>query len=252
MENKNSILIFCDGACSGNPGPGGWGSIVCLSSQASQELWELGGYQAKTTNNQMELTAAIEALRSIASIDGAVKLCTDSTYVIQGITQWVWGWLRKNWKTAEGNEVSNRPLWEKLFELSSQRKNENQISWHYVRGHIGIAGNERADEIAVSFSQQKPVSLFRGNLKDYPLDILNIPEDTNLPTSSSHKKTKTKALAYLSLIAGKLERHNTWPECEARVKGVSSAKFKKVMSEEEEKQILKSWGITPLLSKRNK
>ncbi|MBF0492620.1 MAG: ribonuclease HI [Deltaproteobacteria bacterium] len=239
MTTQNHILIFCDGACSGNPGPGGWGAIVCLPSE---EVFELGGAASNTTNNQMELSASIAALKSIQDLDGPVKLCTDSTYVIQGITKWIYGWLQKDWKTAEGNEVSNRSLWKQLFQVASKRKGENKISWHYVRGHIGIAGNERADEIAVAFSQNKNISLYRGALKDYPLSILDLPEDTSLPNSSSYKKSKSKALCYLSLVGGKVERHNTWPECEARVKGVSSAKFKKAMSEEEEKEILKNWG----------
>jgi len=240
-SHQESILIFCDGACSGNPGPGGWGAIVCL---ASGEVSELGGAQAHTTNNQMELSAAIEALQSIALHSGSVKLYTDSTYVIQGITKWIWAWKQRAWKTLEGNEVSNREYWEKLSALISQRGKENTVEWHYVRGHVGTPGNERVDAIAVAFCQHKKIELYRGTLKNYPFNLLQIPEDTSLPASSFQKKSKTKAYSYLSLVGNQVLRHSTWAECEARVKGVSSAKFKKAMSEEEEKLILQNWGVS--------
>ncbi len=232
------IVIFCDGACSGNPGPGGWGAIVSLSSN---EVYELGGAQSNTTNNQMELRATIESLRSICKFSGPVNLYTDSTYVIQGITKWIWGWKQKNWKTAEGNEVSNRELWEELFEVVSVRGKQNHVSWHYVRGHQGIAGNERVDEIAVAFSKNKNITLYQGSSEDYSFDLQQIPADTDLPVSSG-KKSASKPYSYLSLVNGKVERHKTWAECEARVKGVSATKFKKAMSAEDEKAILKSWG----------
>lgn len=237
--NPKPILIFCDGACSGNPGPGGWGAIVCL---ASNEVYELGGGDSKTTNNQMELRATIESLRSISEIKGPVNLYTDSTYVIQGITKWIWGWKQKNWKTAEGNEVSNREFWEELFEIVSIRGKQNLVSWHYVRGHQGIPGNERVDEIAVAFSKNKNITLYRGSSEDYSFDLQQIPADTSLPVSSG-KKSGSKPYSYLSLVNGKVERHKTWAECEMRVKGVPATKFKKAMSEEEEKAILKSWGL---------
>lgn len=239
---QDSILIFCDGACSGNPGPGGWGSILVFPSG---EVRELGGHESNTTNNQMELSATIEALKSISAKTGKVKIYTDSTYVIQGITQWIWAWKQKDWKTAEGKEVSNRNLWEKLFDCVSKRGKDNGISWHYVRGHQGIPGNERVDEIAVAFSLKKTIELFSGNLKDYSHDIFQLPEDTSLPSSSSKSSQgkKAKAYSYLSLVNGKVERHKTWAECEARVKGVPSTKFKKATSEEDEKSILRSWGV---------
>lgn len=239
MASIQNILIFSDGACSGNPGPGGWGAILCLPSG---EVRELGGSQARTTNNQMEMAAAIEALRTVAALPGKIEFYTDSTYVIQGITKWIWGWKQRGWKTAEGNEVSNRGLWESLFELVSARGKQNGITWHYVRGHVGTAGNERADEIAVAFAQSKAIPLYSGRFADYPHDLLKLPADTSLPSSSSSGKSKGKAHSYLSLVHGKAQRHASWAECEARVKGVPAAKFKKAMSEAEEKAILSSWG----------
>ena len=110
MLNENSIIIFCDGACSGNPGPGGWGAIVALPTG---EVRELGGASPLTTNNKMELTAAIEALRFVEALPLPATLCTDSTYVIKGVTQWITRWKIRGWKTATGEPVANRELWEK-------------------------------------------------------------------------------------------------------------------------------------------
>jgi ribonuclease HI len=112
---------------------------------------ELGGGASLTTNNKMELTGAIEALSRLQGTSGPVSIYTDSTYVIQGITGWVHGWKRRGWKTAGGTDVLNRGLWERLDALVSAR-GPRALSWHYVRGHVGIPGNERVDEIADSFA----------------------------------------------------------------------------------------------------
>lgn len=131
------IEIYTDGACAGNPGPGGWGALI-LDEGAERALC---GGEAATTNNRMEMMAAIEALRATA---GAVRLHTDSQYLKNGITQWIVGWKRKGWRTADGKPVKNRDLWEILEAQTKGRK----IEWIWVRGHAGDAGNERADALA--------------------------------------------------------------------------------------------------------
>ena len=131
--------IFTDGACSGNPGPGGWGALICNGGNEN----ELTGGAAETTNNRMELLAAIEALKSLP--DGsAVRLTTDSVYVKDGITTWIKNWKARGWKTAAKKPVKNVDLWQEL-DSEAQR---HSVEWHWVKGHAGHAGNERADELA--------------------------------------------------------------------------------------------------------
>jgi ribonuclease HI len=236
------IVVFTDGAAKGNPGPGGWGAIVVTPAG---EVTELGGRAAETTtNNRMELTGAIEALRSIRSIAGAVAIYTDSTYVIQGIRGWIFGWRQRGWKTAAGGDVVNRDLWERLDDLVRAR-GKSGIVWHYVRGHAGTPGNERVDEIADGLAQGLPIDLYRGPLVGYPHAILDLPEETAVPARSSSSGARSKATpySYLSLVDGQLARHATWAECERRVKGRAGARFKKAMSAADEAAILKAWRI---------
>lgn len=134
-----SIEIFADGACSGNPGPGGWGTIL----RSGMHEKELSGYEAETTNNRMELTAAIAGLEALKR-PCRVRLTTDSEYLKRGMTEWVTGWIRRDWKNSQKQPVANRDLWERLVELS----NRHQIEWHWVRGHAGHAENERCDALA--------------------------------------------------------------------------------------------------------
>lgn len=237
----NSIVIFTDGACSGNPGPGGWAAVLAFPEG---KIKELGGGKDQTTNNEMELLATIKALQAIQARSEAVIVYTDSTYVIRGITQWIWGWRKKDWKNTEGGEVSHRALWEELSRLASVRKGDAKIDWKYSRGHIGTPGNERCDEIAVAFSQKKWISLYEGPLLQYPIAIYDIPEDEGLP-EMRQKQEKKPAYSYLSLLGGTVCRHRDWASCERRVKGQSGAKFKKAMAASEEKDILQSWGFSP-------
>jgi ribonuclease HI len=131
--------IFTDGACSGNPGPGGWGALICNGKNEN----ELTGGAAETTNNRMELLAAIEALKSLP--DGsAVRLTTDSVYVKDGITNWIKNWKARGWKTAAKKPVKNVDLWQELDSVAQR----HSVEWHWVKGHAGHAGNERADELA--------------------------------------------------------------------------------------------------------
>jgi len=243
MSNTD-IVVFTDGASKGNPGPGGWGAIVV---QPEGRVTELGGGTALTTNNKMELTGAIEALAHIRRVSGRVAFYTDSTYVIQGIKEWVHNWKRRGWKTATGSEVMNRELWEALSDLVSARGPRN-ISWHYVRGHVGTPGNERCDEIADAHATQQPVDLYDGPMDAYTVPVHELPDDTSVPArkpgsgSSGSKKT---AYSYLSVVDGRPMRHATWAECEARVKGKSGALFKKATSAAEQDAILRAWRFKP-------
>jgi ribonuclease HI len=239
-------IVFTDGAAKGNPGPGGWGAIVITPEGT---VAELGGGSPHTTNNKMELSGAIAALEHVADREGPVAVYTDSTYVIQGITKWVWGWRKKNWKTAQGGDVLNRDLWERLLAAVGARGSKG-VDWRWVRGHVGTPGNERVDEIAVSFALQKPTPLYRGPIAGYTPDILRVPDETVLPkrtaTSSAGVRAKGAAPWYLSVVDGVPMRHATWAECESRVKGRSGARFKKSTSAADEIATWRAWGITPL------
>jgi|TARA_R110001606_G_scaffold112358_1_gene239174 ribonuclease HI len=133
------VVIYTDGACSGNPGPGGWGAFL----QYNGKTKELCGGEVETTNNRMELTAAIEAINSLKRSTIA-ELHTDSTYVKDGITKWMVNWKRNGWKTAAKKPVKNKDLWLALDEAISK----HQIRWKWVKGHAGDPGNEKADELA--------------------------------------------------------------------------------------------------------
>ena len=242
-SNFSSVLIFCDGACSGNPGPGGWGAIIATPEG---KVCELGARHSLTTNNQMELTAAIRALEFVRSIPLEVIVHCDSTYVILGITQWIHGWKKRGWRSSEGKDILNRDLWEKLHVLVLARPKGGKVSWRYVRGHTGIPGNDRADAIAVSFSQNQRPELFNGPLLKYSIPIHDLPEDVEAtPKLKPKTAKKTPAYSYLSLVGDIPYRHSTWPECERRVRGQSGAKFKKTHSAEDELEVLKSWGVNP-------
>lgn len=134
-----SVVIYTDGACSGNPGPGGWGAIL----MSGEHRKELSGGEAQSTNNRMELMAAISALEALKRKSN-VELHTDSNYVKNGITQWIHGWKRNGWRTADKKPVKNAELWQRLDEMR-QRHN---VDWHWVKGHAGHVENERADELA--------------------------------------------------------------------------------------------------------
>ncbi len=244
-----SILIFCDGACSGNPGPGGWGVIIATPKGRVREL---GGRETLTTNNRMELTASIRALEFVREIRCEVILYTDSVYVISGITRWIFGWKKRGWVSAQGKDVANRDLWEVLHRAVSARLAAQKVSWRYVRGHSGVAGNERADAIAVELAGNQRPSLFDGPLVRYGYPIYDIPDEEGaIPKRSKTApgdgtaSKKKPAHSYLSLVDGIPYRHATWAECERRVSGRSGAKYKKAASATDEKSILTSWGIDP-------
>jgi len=137
--SASRVEIFTDGACSGNPGPGGWGALLRFGAHEK----ELCGGAAETTNNRMELTAAIEALDALKR-PCAIDLHTDSTYVKNGITQWLHNWKRNDWRTADKKPVKNADLWKRLDEA----RRRHDVTWHWVKGHAGHDENERADALA--------------------------------------------------------------------------------------------------------
>lgn len=138
--SDNRIVIYTDGACRGNPGPGGWG-VYMKFLDAEKELY---GGEAETTNNRMELTAAIRGLEAINDNRYPVELITDSEYVKNGISEWIAGWKRRGWKTAAKKPVKNQDLWQRLDEIAA----EHDVQWSWVKGHSGDPGNERADDLA--------------------------------------------------------------------------------------------------------
>jgi ribonuclease HI len=139
MATKPHAVIYTDGACAGNPGPGGWGAILI----GGRHRKELKGGEAATTNNRMELMAAISALEAL-EVPSRVEMHTDSEYVQKGISSWIHGWKKKGWRTAAGTPVKNAELWRRLEEA----QHRHEVKWNWVRGHAGHAENERADELA--------------------------------------------------------------------------------------------------------
>jgi ribonuclease HI len=141
---SDRVVIYTDGACSGNPGPGGWGAILVFNGIER----ELSGGEALTTNNRMEMTAALEALNALKR-PCAVDLFTDSQYVMQGITSWLQNWKRRGWRTADNKPVKNAELWRALDEAAAR----HQVKWHWVKGHADNPMNNRVDALAVAAMQ---------------------------------------------------------------------------------------------------
>ncbi|MFA6301017.1 MAG: ribonuclease HI [Candidatus Paceibacterota bacterium] len=150
---KDKVIIYTDGAARGNPGPAGWGAILL----AGNKIFELGGRKNHATNNQMELTAPIEALKYVKKYKTGdeIEIVSDSKYVILGTTEWIFNWQKNNWRNAAKKPVLNRELWEELYKLTEELKPK----WTYVKGHNGDKWNDRADEIATSFADDDPVKL---------------------------------------------------------------------------------------------
>lgn len=225
------ITIFTDGSSRGNPGPGGWGAVVVQDGNVK----ELGGRDDSTTNNRMELTAAIEALDSL-SITKPIILYTDSSYMINGITKWVHGWARNNWITGAKQQVLNQNLWKDLMTVVEGK----EIKWTYVAGHSGIPANERCDVIATAFADKKSIELYNGPLSAYSVDVKNL-QGHLIGGAPKKSKNNAKAYSYLSMVNGDIQIHQSWAECEKRVKGVKAAKFKKSVNKEDESAIIQSW-----------
>ena len=242
---KPLITVFTDGSSRGNPGPGGWGAIVIANADKPVEskVIELGGRDDHTTNNRMEMTAAFEALKTIRKreIEGNIEIHTDSAYLINGITQWVYGWERNNWQTKEGESVLNQDLWQALVEIVRVLKLHRDIAWKKVSGHSGLRGNERVDEIATEYADKNFVLLFVGALTQYEAilgsDIFTVGK-TAVKKKAKKSGSSAKAYSYVSYVDGKLHLDTTWAACEKRVKGKKGARFKKSLNKEDEALIV--------------
>jgi len=236
---KDTIIIYTDGSALGNPGPGGWGALVVFPDDRAVEL---GGGDSHTTNNKMELRAALEALQKVGDSTDKIILYTDSAYVVNGITKWVFGWQKNNWIKATTKEpVLNRELWEDLiFEVKGKK-----ITWEKIPGHSGMAGNERADAIATTFAAKETPDLYDGTYADFHIDVSDTTWDVEKQKARSAARARSKmpAYSYVSLVGGKFKSHKTWKECEARVKGKKGVQYKKALSVEDEKAIRTSWGV---------
>ena len=145
LADADIVVVYTDGACSGNPGPGGWAARI---KYPDGRVHELGNAEDETTNNRMELRAAIEGLKLLEKEGSAITVVTDSEYVRKGITEWIIGWKRRGWRTAAKKPVLNQDLWSEL-----DRLNADGIRWQYTRGHAGDEDNERCDDIAQAFAQ---------------------------------------------------------------------------------------------------
>ena len=244
QDTQNKIMIFTDGASRGNPGPGGYGVIIVFD----QRIEELGGREDRTTNNRMELKATIKALDFILGNNlkkKEIDLHSDSKYVIDGITKWIYNWQKNDWKTKNKKDVLNKDLWQELYEEVSdinQKINPHTISpgrksvgvnWFYAEAHSGIFGNERADTIATSFADDKRPHLFSGNLKDYDKRILDL--------KKKNGSKGNQVYSYVSLVDDTIKTHKTWQECKDRVTG-KKARFKKTFSKEDEERVIEEFG----------
>jgi ribonuclease HI len=220
-------MAYTDGACLGNPGPGGWGVRILY---ADGTVRELGGFDAATTNNRMELQGAIEALQIIGTLPAATVV-TDSRYVIDGLTRWIHNWRRRGWVTSTRTPVQNQDLWQRL-----DRLNHAGIHWQHVRGHTGDANNERVDAIARAFARGIPPTLFCGQAgaADDPLSppVPLVPAPSTAATPPRRQPTDWPA-QYVSIVRGVVALDPHWAACAARVRGVSGARYKKVRSAEE-------------------
>lgn len=229
------IIVYVDGAASGNPGPGGWGALI----QADNEVTELGGSENGVTNNQMELRATLAALEFLRGKPGHICMYSDSAYVIQGMTSWHQNWEARGWRTVDDQPLANSELWKAI--VFEARERSEPIQWNHVPGHAGIPGNDRADEIAVAYSRGANPKLHRLASDVYPYKLeMPVPDARKL---SDKKRKKAPAYSYLSLVNGRVERHSDWETCENRVRGVSGAKFQKTLNAKDEEEILKSWGV---------
>jgi len=242
---RKATVVFTDGAARGNPGAAGWGAVIVT---VDDEVVELGGAVLHSTNNRMELTAAIETLTYLlaqhAHGTGTIEIRTDSSYLVQGMTRWMAAWRRRGWRTATGSEVLNRDLWERLQELSAACERDGRVEWRLVPAHSGVPGNERADRIATDMADGRPIELYRGPLAGHELALLDVgPVDAAHGRGRRRRGGGAAAYCYLSLVDGRLRRHRTWSECEARVRGRPGARFRKAFSEDDAEHIAAEWGV---------
>ena len=209
------------------------------------KVWELGGREDNTTNNRMEMMAVREALAFIESrkIEGNIEVHSDSAYLLNGITGWVFGWEKNGWKTKTGEPVLNQDLWKDISASNFRLKAKRKVDWKKVDGHSGLRGNERVDEIATMKADGEQVLLFSGSLLNYEKLVGGNIFDVSPEKASPKKKSKSikNAYSYISMVDGKIEVHKDWASCEKRVKGKSKTRFKKVATKEDEDSLIAEW-----------
>jgi ribonuclease HI len=229
---RNGFTLVSDGACSGNPGNGGWGLILVIPNGTIKEF---GGSEETSTNNRMELMGYYRGLQEVYKMKDAfpdskiVHAISDSKYVLEGAKTNLTKWAETGWKTTAGTEVKNRDLWEKILKGQQLLKDAGfRLEYELVKGHAGNEGNERADQIAVKYCKKEAVKLYDGPVSDYPIA---------LETKAAFKPV------YLSFVDGVLKRHSTWDECKQVVEGKKGVKYKKVSNSLEERETLALWGV---------
>jgi ribonuclease HI len=228
-EVPSELIVYTDGGCIGNPGPGGWAAVLVRGGQVE----ELGGAVPETTNNRMEMRAAIEGLRHRRGGERA-RVVTDSRYLHEGITRWIHGWKRRGWKKADGNPVLNRDLWQELDALVGGAP--APVTWEHVRGHRGHPFNERCDVIANGFARGTPPELRRGDGAWITGSAAPAARSIGLPPG-------VRLPFYLSCQGGELRLHADWADCEAWVKRARGVRYRKVRSAAELGSTLAAWGI---------
>lgn len=232
---KNTV-IYTDGACSGNPGPGGWAYIYLSDGQ----VHEAGGAAKPTTNNRMEIEAVIQSLEFHLENNPKkiIELYSDSTLLINACTKWLKNWIKNNWIKSDGAPVINQDLWQRLVPLLGKVK----INFHHIRGHSGDFHNERADDIAVAYSKSGNIKLYHGPQSDYEsfVDAVEEVDESTVKKSEVSFNGKLSFPCYVSFLDGKIESYASWGECEKAVKGVSGIKFKKVKNQSQFDDFLKT------------
>jgi len=231
------ITAFTDGAASGNPGPAGWGAVMykpqnkkhkTQSKDQGGYVQEIGGPIEDGTNNEAELTAAINVLKEVKnkSVE-TVTVYTDSSYLIDGATGWVYGWQKNGWKTQSGDSVKNQDLWKQIADLQT----DLSVNFEKVSGHAGVPANERADDIATDFAKRLDPNLYAGAVGDYAVSL----------------KPQTQEISdrpvYLSCVDGVVKRHASWADCKKRVDG-QDAQYRKVQTKQQKQEVLDGWNKT--------
>jgi len=243
LSSVRGPIAYTDGACLGNPGPGGWGARLLYPDG---EVRELGGMAAATTNNRMELQAALEALQILHS-SPQVTIVTDSRYLIDGFTKWLPTWHRRGWITATNTPVKNRDLWTAL-----ERLGHPGVIWQHVRGHSGDPNNERVDTIARACAAGTCPPLFCGQAgtpSDPVVTASVMAQSTPLGSATTALSPRRAPAAgpvrYVSIVHGAVALDADWVACAARVRGVPGAQYRKVRTPEELAAFCAAHGIEP-------
>lgn len=232
-------IAYTDGACLGNPGPGGWGVRLFYPDGSVRELC---GREAATTNNRMELQAAISALQVLQG-QPQITVYTDSRYLIDGVTKWLPAWRRRGWMTATQTPVKNKDLWQTLESLQHRG-----VHWHHVRGHSGNPNNERVDELARLCATGRCPRLFCGQAGAPDDPVLLLSPATAPPSGENPAQPPARPdrpARYISIVRGAVAIDATWVACEARVRGASGAQYRKVRTAEEIKAFCAAHGVEP-------